>query len=227
MEIYFDVDIYVDESGDLGFSLGSSRFFVVSYLMTNNTAPIERVMKRFLGRSKTKKKFAGKELKFSNSSPDIREQVLIKLLNVDWTTGLIILEKAKVEPNLRKIPDVLYNYTILEFIMKDILSFYDNNSSINIHIDRSKDKSRADAFNIYAYDKASYIWQQVLKKKRPFNLGNLTVEHCYSHSNKCIQIADFIAGAAFQYYERENPTYLDIIKTRITKKTYLWRGSRV
>jgi len=216
------VDIYVDESGDLGFSLGSSRFFIVSYLICDNSTPIVRVMKRFLGRSKTKKRYAGKELKFSGSRSEIREQILTKLLNVEWTAGLIILEKDQVKANLRKIPDVLYNYTILEFLMRDLLSFYDNIAPINIHIDRSKDRTRAEAFNLYAFDKASYIWQQVLKRKTPFNLGNLTVEHCYSHSNKCVQVADFIAGAAFQRYERGNSTFLDIINTRITKETYLW-----
>lgn len=217
------MDIYIDESGDLGFSLGSSRYFVVAYLITDDSAPITRVMRRFLGRSRTRKKFAGKELKFSNSNDGIRAQVLTKLLNVDWNAGLIILEKDKVAPNLRKIPDVLYNFAILESLMRDLLSFYDNVSPINIYIDRSKDSARAEAFNNYARDKASYTWRVVLNKKTRFNSRFLVVEHCFSHSNKCIQVADFIAGAAFQKYERSNPSFFDIIGGRVTKETYLWR----
>lgn len=217
------MDIYIDESGDLGFKLGSSKFFIHAYLITNDSEPIRRVMKRFLGRSITKKRYAGKELKFSNSNDKIRTQVLTKLLNVSWTAGLVVLEKAKVKSNLRGIPDILYNYTILEFLMRDILSFYNNTTQINIYIDRSKGKNRAEAFNTYAQDKASYIWKRVLDKKSRFNSKYLHAEHCFSHSNKCIQGSDFIAGAAFQKYERNNPVFLNIIATRVTKETYLWR----
>jgi hypothetical protein len=191
------VDVYIDESGDLDFKLGSSKFFIIAYLITNDSEPIKRVMKRFLGRSITKRRYAGKELKFSNSNDEIRTQVLTKLLNVNWTAGLIVLEKAKVKPNLRGIPDILYNYTILEFLMRDILSFHNNTTQINIYIDRSKDKNRAEAFNIYAQNKASYIWKRVLDNNSRFNSKYLHVEHCFSHSNKCIQGGDFIAGAAF------------------------------
>jgi len=217
------VDIYVDESGDLGFSSGSSRFFVVSYVMTDDPVPIERVMKRFLRRSRIIKRYAGRELKFSNSSREVREQVLRKLMNIPWTTGLIVLDKNQVDDKLRKIPDVLYNYTLLEYIMRDLLSFYDNVVPLNIHIDKSKNQARADAFNVYAFDKASFVWHQVLKRKKPFNLANLSIEHCFSHSNKCVQVADFVAGAAFQKYERGNFSFIDIIDERVTKETYLWR----
>ncbi len=217
------MDIYVDESGDLGFSLGSSRFFVVAYLMTGNSAPIVRVMKRFLGRSRTRKMYAGREFKFSNSNPEIRAQLLGKLLNVEWRAGLIIMEKGKVAEDLRGIPETLYNYTILESLMKDVLSHYDNVAPLNFYIDRSKDKARAEAFNKYALEKASYTWRKVLKNRARFSSENLRVEHCNSNSNKCIQVADFIAGAAFQKYERDDSFYLNIIGERVSKETYLWR----
>jgi hypothetical protein len=127
------VDIYVDESGDLGFSLGSSRFFVVAYLMTGDSAPIVRVMKRFLGRSRTRKRYAGRELKFSNSSREVRERLLGKLLGVEWRAGLIVMEKGKVAPDLRTIPERLFNYAILESLMRDILGAYDNTPPELLH----------------------------------------------------------------------------------------------
>ena len=63
------MDVYVDESGDLGFSLGSSRFFVVSYLMAGDSEPIRRVMKRFLGRSRTRKRWGRRSRSMSVATP--------------------------------------------------------------------------------------------------------------------------------------------------------------
>jgi hypothetical protein len=93
---------------------------------------------------------------------------------------------------------------------------------LNFYIDKSKDKARVDAFDSYALEKATYTWKNVLRRKTGLNVERFTFEHCHSHSNKCIQVADFVAGAAFHRYERGDPVYIDAITERISKETYLW-----
>ena len=43
----------------------------------------------------------------------------------------------------------------------------------------------------------------------------ITIDHLPSWSDPCIQAVDFIAGAIFQYYERDNPNYFNIIRNNI------------
>jgi hypothetical protein len=67
------VDIYIDESGDLGFKLGSSKFFIHAYLITNDSEPIRRVMKRFLGnKTRFNSKYLHVEHCFSHSNKCIQ-----------------------------------------------------------------------------------------------------------------------------------------------------------
>lgn len=74
-------------------------------------------------------------------------------------------------------PDALYNFTIIEYLMKDILSFYDNRAPLNIFIDRSKKRERAEAFDQYALDRANYIWGATHKRGLGFNSKQLRIEH--------------------------------------------------
>jgi hypothetical protein len=216
------VDVYVDESGDLGFNRGSSRYLIIAYLITDDSEAIKRVLKKYLHGAK-RKRLTRKELKFSNSNKQVRQQVLSKLLEADWNAGLIILDKSLVKPELKEAPDALYNYTLLESLMRDLLDVYDNASPINIYVDRSKNKRKIRDFNIYAQGKASYIWGAILRRPVAFNLEKLRIEHPTSTENRCIQAADFVSGAAFQKYERGDSTFLDIISGRISRETLLWR----
>jgi len=40
------VIIYLDESGDLGFVLGSSAYFVITFLVTKDKKPIKRAVQK-------------------------------------------------------------------------------------------------------------------------------------------------------------------------------------
>lgn len=77
------VDVYVDESGDLGFSNGSSKFFTIGYVFTINRYPfvekqmVTRTLKRINSRNKNHKKKIS-EFKFSNDSEKTRKIFLKK-----------------------------------------------------------------------------------------------------------------------------------------------------
>jgi hypothetical protein len=72
--------VYVDESGDLGFSEKSTKFFVVAYVVCNSSTTLETNVKRVLKKlhNKGQYHFSRNELKFSRMSADCRKSVLEK-----------------------------------------------------------------------------------------------------------------------------------------------------
>jgi hypothetical protein len=63
------VKIYIDESGDLGFTGRSSPYFVIAALIVHNPLTIRRCFAK-IRRNKLKKKYKKlPEFKFNNSGP--------------------------------------------------------------------------------------------------------------------------------------------------------------
>ena len=71
--------IYIDESGDLGFSEKSSKVLVISALITNDPSKLDRIIKN-ARRNKFKKELKNaNEIKFNKSSPKVRKYFINKL----------------------------------------------------------------------------------------------------------------------------------------------------
>jgi len=68
--------IFLDESGDLGFSEKSQPYFVIAILITKDKKPIENCIKRVRQRKLPKKYKNKPELKYRNSNHIIRRSVL-------------------------------------------------------------------------------------------------------------------------------------------------------
>ncbi len=71
-----ELHIYVDESGDLGFKGGGSRYFVIGAIITKNNKCVEKIPKKIRGRVLKKSKKDIPELKAHNSSKKVRMKVL-------------------------------------------------------------------------------------------------------------------------------------------------------
>ena len=73
--------IYLDESGNLGYSEKSSKYFLIALLVTKNHKSIDNCIKRIRQR-KLKKKFKEiPELKFNNSDEIIKKLILKCIAN--------------------------------------------------------------------------------------------------------------------------------------------------
>lgn len=73
--------IFLDESGDLGFSERSSKWFLFTILLTNNHRKIEKVIKKI--RRGLAKKYKMKELHAYHSNPVTRHRMLKKLAQLN------------------------------------------------------------------------------------------------------------------------------------------------
>lgn len=214
---------YIDESGCLGFKKGSSQFLTFSYVNVIKLKQVERAIKRFQKTRRIKGEYSAKELKFSESRHDLRVDALTYLSRKDWEAGIIILEKQKVQPRLRDKPNILYNYTIINHFMRTVLPNFDPDDVLELCVDRRVYYTYEEAFNNYAKNKATYLWNRVWRKKPLLTSDHIKISHKKSHTDCCLQLADYISGAAFHEYERGNNIYLNLIRNKITNRTYLWR----
>jgi hypothetical protein len=123
--------VYVDESGDLGFTKKSTKFFVVAYAECVSPQPSQVILRRALKHLHQKKRYASSrnELKFSRMDDYCRRYVLEKIADCEVGLGVVVLEKALVNSNLRKDPPVLYNYLLYE-----LGSAFSQNSISSVHV---------------------------------------------------------------------------------------------
>ncbi len=217
--------VYIDESGDLGFSEKSSRFFIVAYMILDHPFEISKVMKRLLKKLHERKEYARRcnELKYSNSKHAVRQIVLEKICKCNIKIGFVVLDKAKVKPELKEKPTLLYNYVIVNHVMKNILPELTSSDKLYIIVDKSLRRINEEAFNKYAINKASWLMTIQWRQTEQIKLSNIEVRHENSQRNPCLQAVDFLAGACFHKYEHDNDCYYKIFEDKVTHFNYLWK----
>lgn len=199
--------MYIDESGDLGEKVGCSKYIVISALLVDNSAPLERIIKN-MRRNKFKK-----ELRFFTEikANKLKEETIkytLKQLNSIKSAQIfyMILEKRKLCSNfLKNDRHKCYNFVAGKLARNIILQGVD----VEIRIDKSKGKQMLqEDFNQY--------FEKCLREKS--KIYKVTIQHSYSHSWPGLQFADLLAWAAFQKVEHSNSEFIDILQ--ISQEAY-------
>ena len=207
--------VYVDEAGDLGFTEKSTKFFAVAYVACDQQHGLERCLSRLLKDLHARRKYSRKEseLKWSRSNNEVRRRVLETIRDLDLYLGCIVLNKANVHEHLRN-PPILYNYQIVHFMLWDLLPINFNPlEGMKVYIDLSMRRDGREAFNKYFRSKAHWIWTMELHKPS-FDESRIQVIHENSEKVRCLQAADYVAGAAFTKFER-GTSFFDIIEKEV------------
>lgn len=202
----------MDESGDLGFSKKSSKWFMFTLAITSDKRSLERVIKAVWKPLKKKHKKLG-ELHAYHATNVTRTRILQKLSEVeDLKVLCLILNKQKVYIDLQNQKNYLYNYTaniLLDRLhQKGVLK----NGDIELYIDR-KDTKKSLTENFISYLEKSM-------KNRKGNPMKVTLHT--SHENKSIQAVDFISWSIFRKYERNDYEYYELIKEKIVDERLLF-----
>lgn len=213
--------MYVDESGDLGFSEKATKFFIIAYLACDSSITIRTEMKRVLKRLHEKKAYHSKqdELKFCKMDDYCRKIVLERIVQSNANIGVIVVEKRYVKSDLREKLPVLYNWLMVHNIISALIPNLELGQQIRITFDKSLSKTRILDFNHYVKEKASYL---SYIRGNSLSPDIIISDHIDSKLEPCLQAVDSVAGAYFQKYEHSDDTYADIIKN-VTSFTYLWR----
>jgi hypothetical protein len=215
--------VYVDESGDLGFSKKSTRFFIIAYIVSKEPYPGLRIkMRRLLKKlhRRGRYSFLRNELKFSRMNNYCRKAVLEEIYQSDLELGVVVVEKKHVKKDLKKDLKILYNWLLVHHLISALLPRLLAKQKITIIFDKSLSKKRIQDFNKYLLAKASYLSYRV---GNVIPLDRIYSQHVDSKNDPCLQAADAIAGAYFQKYENGDSQYVEIIEDKISSFIYLWR----
>jgi len=218
MNQYEQVSIFVDESGDTGFSeksLERSPIFVIAFLVPTNISSLTLDLKRFL---RNKLRVRVSELKFHNDSDETRRSVLQFLCGkCHFEAGYVAIDKRAVrKKEFRENPHLLYNYLAIHYVLGFVIDAFAPRK-ITYVIDRSMKKSMRIEFDKYAERKAAW-----LARTQPAQLPDLIVRHEDSRKEPCLQVVDYLAGSVSRAF-RGDHTYYQLISRKFRedwKKTW-------
>jgi len=205
--------IYIDESGDLGFSKKGSDYFILTCVKIDNeetNQSFKRIPKKVRQRKLSKKHKKLAELKFSNSSNEIRVNFLSRIAKLDLEIYSVIIKKDKTYSQLQNNLPILYNY-LIKILLETPLRKLKDNLHLNICLDRCMSISQRENFENYIKTEFFSIFQKIPK---------VDIIHENSTQNECLQVLDFVCGAFGYKYNtqklRENSEiYTEIIKNKI------------
>jgi hypothetical protein len=202
------VDVYIDESGDIGFSERSSPFFVIIALIVHEPHQVERCFSK-IRKNRLKKKYRElPELKFNNSDKVIKRRVLECLAQSNIEFWCSVLRKKQVYDYLQDKPQIVYNYLAGSLIAK-IYEYYWPFSEMNVIVDKSLNGIQKDLFD-------QYVANKTMEQNSPLFYPDVppTILHKDSRREPCIQAADFIAGAVHRKYRQADESCYFIIQNK-------------
>jgi len=184
--------LFIDESGDLGFSKKSSKHFIISGVM-GNEREFGRIIQK-IRKNLPKKDKKIHEFKFVSSKPNFRIKMLQKALKVkNFGVFAIVVIKENVKPHLRKYKSVGYNYFLNRF-----LTFHEE------EIRGTK----------IVVDKWGGYLQETRRKNYIEEFTGYNIALRESHASGGIQFADFVVGGLFANFERKDDKYLKEIEKK-------------
>lgn len=205
--------IFLDESGDLGFSKKSSKWFLFTLVIVDDPRGLERVIKKVRKSLKKKHRHKFSELHAYHADDITRTRVLKNLSELDISVVTTILNKKKVHIDLQNQKNYLYNYTANIILDRMInTNLFDNTGHISLVVDRKDTKKHLrDNFISYITD--------AMKKRRA---GSFKMSLAASHDEKGLQAVDFISWAIFRKYEKGDYEFYEIIKSKIIGENLLF-----
>jgi hypothetical protein len=200
------VDVYLDESGDLGFSLGSSKHFIVVALVTQETSRLARIVRRCHRKFGSSCK-GNPELKFNRSSEPLRRFFLEGISKTDSWIIWNGIRKSQVDASMRSDKDAIWRHVASRTVSE--VSKRIHASSMRIIIDRRSIRKVARK----ALD--DLLLEEVMSHHAGFFPPVVWLSHVDSTASEGLQVADHVAGAVFQSVERDNHAYLKMIEEKI------------
>jgi len=208
--------IYLDESGDLGFGEKASPYLVIAALIVRKPLQIKKCIRKVRKQKLPKKYKKINELKWHNSSRDIKRRIIECISKTENDIVYAILRKNQVKKDLRGKPQILYNYVCGSLISKIISSY--KLKKADIIVDKSLYGISRENFDQYI------TWKTLIMNNKFSEIKHLNINHVDSKQDLCIQAVDFIAGAVYRLYRYGDDFYYKKIKPRISIIIDLFEG---
>lgn len=201
--------IFIDESGDLGFdfSRGASGYFCVTAVVINDRVlralekAVKKTIKNKLHIKSGKHNKPTNELKGSGTDMVVKEYFWKHISSVPLEIHAIVFDKTKVNPDLQRQKERVYNH--LARVSIERVKLENLQSSLYVDIDRSKGKYGREEFNKELRDQ--------VESKMPLNMP-LHIDHPPSERSKGIQVADMFAWGILRKYEKNDAEWYNVYK---------------
>ena len=205
--------VYLDESGDLGFVQGGSRYFSIAFVIVKDPIHFIRCIKEIKIKHNIPRNV---ELKGNTTKEIIKEELLRRLQKLDIEVHAITVRKKNVEPKLRKDTNILYNYMVGLLLVERILA-ETAGTKVCINVDR-RVISITSGFKFDQYLKYK-IWYEAQRQD-----VDLAINHLDSHKNHAIQGIDVICNSIFRKYNSNNYKLFNIIQSKVKSDRRLFFG---
>lgn len=204
--MYDHVEVYLDESGDLGFSPRSSRHIVVAVIAFHGSYVPGRLVRAARKRlSPNDRRMV--ELKFNKSPDRLRRLLLADVAKTDCQIAWCAVEKYRL-PSRSVVESGQLLHSMSALAVSEI-SRMTRAKSIAVVVDKRWTKERLRA------ELDSCLEDAVESCHSGHFAPSVRVSHLDSMTSAGLQLADFVAGAVFRSIERADESYLGIIRERI------------
>lgn len=205
--------VFLDESGDLGFGQGGTKYFTIAFAIVDNPILFRRCIK------KVKVKYhipRDVELKGNTTRQTIKEDLLNNFLDIDIEIHAITVRKRNVDIKLRKDKNILYNYMVGLSLVERILE-EPKNAKVLINVDK-RSIAITSGFNFNEYLRYK-IWYE--NERRDINLE---IHHLDSNEAYTIQGIDVMCNSIFRKYNSNNYNMFNIIREKVKTDKRLFFG---
>ncbi len=191
--------VSIDESGNVG---SQGRYFVMSAMIVKRTSDLNRPFKILgeMGKKRCSKKGLHTEVKFSNSYPDERMEILRSLAECSVSIVYVVIDKKK-----SKLYNNTHNCNLYKAVVNEILPLIRDALTTNdvvLNFDENLCISMKDLIEVVDNSLQNFNVKSVKKVK--------------SFADKAVQLADFISGSIREKYENDNDAYVAVIENRIS-----------
>jgi hypothetical protein len=211
--LYDLVEVYLDESGDLGFTRGSSRYLVIAATIATERVNFDRIVKKGNEKLKVKGKCRA-EVKFNNSDDWIKHYYIDKYCETSCKVVWGAVLKNSTKADLKRKKDKLYNY-LCGRVMAPVFESA-HTKKFNVIIDkRAGGRAERNDFDGYL--------EGILDNHHqgPFP-PSLRLSHFDSCNNAGLRVHDFVVGSIFRYLERKDAQYYEKLKPKVIWGEKLW-----
>lgn len=204
--------LYLDESGDLGFSERSSSHFIIGFLVTETEVILKRQVKR------VKERFGipqGIEAKAADSDIHFRRAMLHAIGRSQVEIHIITVYKTHVHKKLRENTNILYNYAASLLL----LPFLKAKAAEAVTLVVDQRIIRVPGGKLPFDD---YIKTELWGTHGVFT--DLRIHHVDSRQSYGLQAADFVTNALFRARERGDWSLWNLIRDRVAISRKLFEG---
>ncbi len=215
MRFIHEVNLYIDESGNLGPGMG--RYFLVCALEVtrDDHKALTRRAGRVICRFKNEYGYAkSNELKGTALNNEERNILLSKILYTGIKVRYIVLDLKHTTMILKKADDknACYNY-LIHLLVKNVLDHHKNVTQINLYLDNRTVKiGNRLALKQYLYNK---LVMEHLEKKHRLRSVEFKIHYLESKSCYLIEWADIVANSLYKKYNGNDNTFYKQIKPHL------------